>query len=504
MVDMLEMKKTTRQRGFSTLEILISAAMLTLLLTGVIIVVFGNDSFAIDSRLNNEALYFAERELNEARAEANTDFLGFTGASSTEADGFYATEVEVEGITPCKNLITSTVSWNPTTLRAQRVVLQTIVSSIEEFTKLDSDCPDEPTEEDDWKYPSSLASIDFNPSGIPATDIDVDDGYAYLTANSSEPGKKDFWMINISNPSPLFPSIEDSINTGEGLFGVDVAGGYAYLANNATSSQLLVVKLFDIFGDPDLEIVASSTLVGVDPSGSYPEAREVFYYNGYVYVSTRETAGPEFHVFDVSNPEAPNHVGSREINHTVRDIMVRGQYAYLATSGNQNELVVLDISSPGSIDPSFPGTGQPELWRFDADGNEDGTAVYVVGNKTYLGRERTTGGRPNFYVLNTSNPEAPAELGADQLILNPNTEITGILTAGHLGFFSTSNQTVGLQIWDISDPEDMESWPDCNENEYNHSEKAIGIDTDGEYAYIANESQNALRIFWSNTNNVCE
>lgn len=489
--------------GFSTLEILIAFALLTLLISGIIIVVFGNDSFAIDSRMNNKALYFAEKGLNEARAETDINFLGFIGLPEVLDDERYTTKVEIEGITPCKNLLTSTTSWNPTSLRSQTVVLETVVSSIEEFLNLDSDCPDEPLTDDDWKYPSSLASIDFNPSGIPATDIDVHDGFAYITANSSQPGKNDLWMINISDPDLLSPSIVDSIDTGSGLFAVDVAGDYAYVANNATSSQLIVIKLFDDLGDPNLQIVSTSTLTGVDPDGSFPQAREIFYYNNHVYVGTLETAGPEFHVFDVSDPAYPIHVGNRELNHSIRGIVVRGDYAYLATSGNRNELVVLNISSPGSINPSFPGVGQSEPWRFDAAGDEDGTAVYVIGKNVYLGRARTGATRPNFYVLNMSDPKVPTALGSNRITLNPNTEITGILVLGHLGFFSTTNQTVGFQIWDVGNPEDMQSWPDCDNNDYNHSEKAVGIDSDGKYVYVANESQNAMRIFWSNTGNIC-
>ena len=491
--------------GFSTIEMLVAFAILSLAFTGILTVVFGNDNFAIDSQLNSEAMFYAERDLNEGRKQAENDFLGFSGFSGTADNGRDETEVEVEGITQCKNLLTSITSWNPTALRAQHVTLQTVVSSLEEFLRLDEDCADEPSGDDDWKYPSSLSSQDFNPGGIPATNVDFSDGYVYVTTNSSPDARHDLWIVNVSDPDPLSLYVVGSADIGAGLFAVDVAGDYAYAANNATSGQLMIINISD---KANPMIVATSTLNGVNPEGSYPQARVIFYYNNHVYVGTRETAGPEFHIFSVdpadgASPENPIQVGSRELNHTVRDIVVRGDYAYIATTGNQNELVMLNVSSPGSITPSFPGVGQPEPWKFDADGNEDGTAVYVVGNKAYLGRVRTTGGRPNFYILDIADPESPISLGSDSTILNPNTEISGIVVAGHLAFFSTTNQTVGFQIWDISDSQNPVSWPDCNENEYNHSEKAVGIDFDGEYVYVANESNDALRIFWSNTDNVC-
>ena len=60
--------------GFSTLELLIAFAVLTLSLTAVILVAFGNQSVAIDTELAQRALYLAAKNLDEAGALAISDF----------------------------------------------------------------------------------------------------------------------------------------------------------------------------------------------------------------------------------------------------------------------------------------------------------------------------------------------------------------------------------------------------------------------------------------------
>lgn len=483
--------------GFSTIEMLIAFAVLTLGFTGLLTVVFGNNSFAIDASLNNTALWLAEKNLNAARGQLQRDFTGFSGFSGADDEERYKMEVAISGITPCKNLLTSAVSWEPAPQRRQRIVLQTVVASVEELFKLGGDCPDEPSNSD-WQYPSTISSQSLSADeSILPTSIDYAGGYAYIASNSETPEQSDFWIVDVSNP--LSPYLKSTLNTGAGLFSVDVADNWAYAAANATSGQLITINLQD---KQRPYRAAATTLIGVPPDGSYPQARAIFYYNGRAYVGTRETAGPEFHIFDVSDPTNPVHLGARELNHTVQSIFVRGNYAFIATSGNQNELIVLDISSPEAITPPFPGVGKPEPWRFDAAGNEDGTAIYVLGTKAYLGRTRTAGGRPNFYILDVQNPASPTQLSAVRLPLSSDAMITDILVSGNLAFLSTTDQSAGLQILDISDPQNPLPRPSCNPTAYN-SEKIVGLDFDGSYLYAAGAFESALRIFKNSANNIC-
>src|SRR3990167_10000200 len=58
----------TSQSGFSTLEIVIAFAILVIALSGVIYVLFGDQSTAMSSQTNSEALYRAQQIIEDARA----------------------------------------------------------------------------------------------------------------------------------------------------------------------------------------------------------------------------------------------------------------------------------------------------------------------------------------------------------------------------------------------------------------------------------------------------
>jgi hypothetical protein len=485
------MKKFLRKSGgFSTVEMLVSFAILILAFSGLIVVVFGNDSFAIDSQLNSEALFYAERDLNEARAQSESDFLGFVGFTGTADSGRYTITTTSTAITPCKNLLESTASWNPTILRAQHVTLQSVVASLEEFAASGGDCADEP--QDAWKNPATLSGINTQPPGSGATDVDILDGYAYLTSDPGADPKEDFFVVDVTNPS--IPSMEGLLDIGDGLNALDVAGNYAYVANNATSSQLLVI---DITVKSAPNVVASGTLVGVDPGGSYPEGRSVYYYDGRVYVGTNETAGPEFHVFDVTVPSNPIHLGSLELTHNVHDIVVRDNLAYLATSDNSGELMVVDVSNPGAME--HPDTTGMKFNAAGSGGNEaDGSSLYLLGNKAYLGLKRNPGNPdalPDFYIIDVTNPAGMTELGSKNLGMQTSKEVTGIAVSGDLAFLSTNDSNAQFQVWNIKDPANIIN---CVVWDYSAGASPTGLDFDGTYIYTSNTDNLALRIIYDN------
>ena len=65
-------------RGFSTLEMLISMALMVLVISYVMPLASGVQSTSVDSETNQEALYKARNLLEDARAIAFSDFLSIT------------------------------------------------------------------------------------------------------------------------------------------------------------------------------------------------------------------------------------------------------------------------------------------------------------------------------------------------------------------------------------------------------------------------------------------
>src|SRR5207253_2013244 len=79
-----EGKTFNKRSGSSTLELLIAFAVLTLMVTAVIMLSFGNQSIGVDIETNTEALAKTEKLLEDARAASRTDFNSINNFSSTE------------------------------------------------------------------------------------------------------------------------------------------------------------------------------------------------------------------------------------------------------------------------------------------------------------------------------------------------------------------------------------------------------------------------------------
>lgn len=478
--------KLYQQKGFGTVEVLISLTVMVSAVTAVVMVVAGNQDIKLDNDVSNVALYRVGEILGKARTAGEVDFNAVVSSSSL--NNIFNEGLMVSDISACRKDVVASVSWEARQGRLQNISVTSSLVSEEEAQALGLDCELTPPVGQSVIECPPQYGYDLNPAGLSGSGLDFFrrglNKYVALSSNKGSAEKHDFWVINVTDRTAIM--LESSINVGPNSNDVDVFGNYAFVANDDVTDQLVVVDITDLANPAT---VAYATLTGVDPAGSEPEAREIFYYDNKVYVGTWRTAGPEFHVFDVSDPSNPVHLGSRELNHSIRQIVVRGNYAYLATSSNQDELIILDISDPSNIQPAFPGVGNPETWHYNALGDLDGQSLYLLGNKLYLGREKGSGTNHDFLILDISNPASVTLLGSKLLNLNPNTGVVGIIVSSNLAFVATSDQNKGFIILDISDPQNIEELDSCN-----YSEKAIDLDFDGVYNYVANESNNALRI----------
>ncbi len=467
-----------RQAGMSTLEILIAFSILILSISAVIIVTFGNQSLAIDLETNNEAISKAQKSLESLRAKSRQNFLSVVSDSAPVPDDIYSKQNTVIDLTQCKKQATSVVSWN-TGSRNLNVTLSTFLSDIAGALMMGGDCDSSPLS--GWDNPISAASISIGGQG--ATDIDVRNNILYLTSSASAVVKEDFFIYEF-NPVTETLTERSKINVGKGLTSVDVINNYAFTLNDDTSNALMVFNISDL-SNPSL--VASVSL----PNMTIGIGRSIFYYNNFIYIGTQYLPCPsctqeknnELHVFDVTNPATPVWKGSFNVNHNINDIIVRGNYVYLATSDNSGEVHIYDISNPASI--LFIGS-------FDTPGDEDGQSLYLLGNKLYLGRDRTPAARKDFYILDISNPSNPTELGSKNLGLNPGSVVVGVVVKNNLAFLGLDNPTSGLQILNISDPANIVNHSVCTT--LNFSENSTAIDMDEGSIFSASKSNTEIRV----------
>lgn len=247
---------------------------------------------------------------------------------------------------------------------------------------------------------------------------------------------------NLANP--LITEVDNDPINSTGLAAVAVDGKYAYVASQSsfTNGQLQII---DISVTPPV-VVKTFKLPAVLGSSTQGIGNSIFYKNGYVFLGLTKTTnnsgagGMEFNIIDVNKVlgNLPNPVvGTYDALNTINAIYVKGNYAYLATTNNSEELTVLDISTPSS--PQRVG------W-YNAAGNSSGKSLYLVGDTLYLGK--TTSASPEFFLLNNADPKnltannpAPAteEIGSS---------INGLIQRDYLEFLITTNSQ--FEVWNLS------------------------------------------------------
>lgn len=499
-----------QNNGFITIELILAFAILMINITGILLlttsfngtgagyVINQGQLVAVNNETNQEFIYKNQEQLEEKRAESKDNYLSIetydNPISELSWPLSYLKDLKVLDLTPCKKKVTSEITWNTLSPNPQKIEFSTLFVDIAEALALGGDCGIE-TSNADWDNPITTSSIGIGGSG--ATDLDINKNIIYLSSTPSSSEKNDFYIYKfnpLTDPQTLI--WKSSLNISNGINALDYADNYVYLANNEKSNQLIVLDVNDI---ENPTVAASISL----PDLTTGYGRSIYYYNNKIYLGTQYLACPpsclpqqnnEFHVYDVSDPTKPQHLGRYNVNHNINDIIVRNNYAFLATSDDTGEVLVYDISNPADIKP---------VAFFDAknvDGsanNKDGLSLDILGNKLYLGRSAVNKNIPDqrdFYILDISDPTDLIVLGSKNLKLNSATssKIIGIKVRGKLAFLGLDDSTVGFRILEISDPSNITDHHVCVS--YNFSENTTAIDMEGDYLFTSNMSNDEIRV----------
>ncbi|MEK9179803.1 MAG: hypothetical protein AAB897_00085 [Patescibacteria group bacterium] len=484
------------RRAAAALELLIALGVLVFSISASISLVFGNQSVSVDTDTNSEALLLAEKNLEDARANSRAVFNSVFSMDIAALNPLFTSALHVLDISQCKKEVSSVVSWNVSPLRPRQVSLSTALVDVTSAIVLDGDCSDEGPG-GPWDSPGSYDFSDPVHPGSAGTDIDVikrTDGRFVLLTTDKVGTKETLWMIDVSDPQNIAPSLTDAYDTEADLFAVDATKDHAF-ATGASADQLQIIN---IANPADLLLTATTSLPDAD-SGI---GRSIYYYDNKIYVGTQYLPCPscasgqnnELHIFDVSDPASPSWKASINVDRNVNDIMVRDGLAYLAIGpGGTNDIFrIYDVDSSSA-------TYLDEVGSFTVPGGEQGTSLYLLGNKVYLGRERTPSARNDFYILDVSSPTSTTERWSGRLALNPGAEVVGIFVSGNLAFLSTNDTTPDngggpFMVYDISDPANPSLIIPCSS--FNYSEKTTGMDFMEGLIFTSNESQDSIRIIY--------
>jgi len=212
---------------------------------------------------------------------------------------------------------------------------------------------------------------------VPLTDLQMRDGIAYVSADSSVASDPDLFVFDAHDPAQT--RLLSSLNTGPGISAIALAGQRIYAAADSTAAQLHIIRL-DSLASPILEKKFKLPLPYA--TATSPVSSSIFYESGLIYLGTEKWDGDEFDILDISNPLVPNKVGEADIGSKVNSVYVRNDAAYIA-SANQNQLELMDVHDPAHI--WLMNSFSPSGWQ-----RQEGEAIDLFEDTLSFGR--TSGG----------------------------------------------------------------------------------------------------------------
>jgi hypothetical protein len=309
----------------------------------------------------------------------------------------------------------------------------------------------------DWATPQIVDTYNA-PGSTDASDVFIQGGFAYLVRPSST--QDEFIVLNINNPRDV--QFVGSVDLDANGYSVFASGDYAYVATSHNSRELTVV---DISDENNPTIVGG----GFDTPG-VQNGRGIYVVGDTAYLATQGGPSADFFVLDINDPFSISQYDSINLDATGFDIQVLGDYAYVATSGNTQELQVIDVSNPNNISP---------VGSYNTPGGADGQSIFVEGTTVYL---TTNDSSDEFYILNASNLANIIQVGATGL----GGHGLGVFVQGELAFVTSNAGDNEFQVVDISTPSSpiIIGTADLNGT-------GNGLVVLGDYAYLTSKNNSA-------------
>ena len=284
----------------------------------------------------------------------------------------------------------------------------------------------------DVSVPASPVYLGRFDTGSYANDVCVDNNTAYVAALSGG-------MLAIDVSDPALMTAIDTVDTYVAR-GVTVSGEYAYVADHSEG-----LKIIDVF-DP-------AHMLDVLAIGTGDATNDIFIRGNYACFVGDEDLG----IFDISDPDYPVMLGTRELDGSALSIFVHGPWAYVCegTSG----LEIINISNTSKPGPSYNHS------------IGDARDVAVWGSYAYIANY--SGG---FQVVDISDPASPSYV-ADYVTSG---SAICIRVRDNLAYIGT---TAGLEIFDISNPGAA-----TPTGAYSVEGTVYGFDLEGDRAYVADGS----------------
>jgi prepilin-type N-terminal cleavage/methylation domain-containing protein len=118
------------------------------------------------------------------------------------------------------------------------------------------------------------------------------------------------------------------------------------------------------------------------------DARAVLVDGNYLYVGNKSSAGKEFIILSIADTPNLSILGTLDLQGNPLKMVAEGNYVYIASGNNTEELQIIDVSNKSSPLPAA---------IYDLSGNSDPTSITMWGNYVFLGRD--VAGQNEFFVF---------------------------------------------------------------------------------------------------------
>lgn len=419
----MKREESNLSRGQSLVELLIALGVFVTTVSAVIFVLLSSYISNLRSGENYRALFLAEEGLEAVRSIRNNDWndlvAGSYGLAVSGSDWIFsgsqedissklkegARQVIIENIDSDRKKITSKITWKSPQNLPREISLISRLTGWENPAK--------------WSDSAKEAVINLSGSQN-GLRIQTQGNYVYLVRKGGSP---DFIIIDIADTQN--PFIAGSLNLPGNPQDIAVSGNYAYVASDNDDQELQIINI----SNP-----SSLGVIGLFNAPGSANGNGIYFNGSKVYLARGSSSQNEFLAVDVFSPSLPVLVGSLNLGATGNDIVVSGNYAYIASGLNSQELQIIDITVP--IQPTLAGF-------YNLSGSSDGLSIAGFGTKVILGRANGL-----IYLFDAGNPNAPVFLGSFDAGGAVNDITLG--NDNNYAFLATDSNNAEFQTVDIS------------------------------------------------------
>ncbi len=413
--------KLLTQQGFSLIEMILASAVFSLIVTVLVgAYLYGQESTTLAGN-HGRATLLAEEGLEAVKNIRDQNFsnlidgtYGLATSSnqwvlsgSFDTTDIFTRQIIISSVDSKRKQITSNITWQQ---NQQRSGLISLITRLTNWMTSGMS---------DWSNPlqESLLNLSGNDNGVK---VQISGNYAYVVRNSGT----DFAIINISNPSS--PSLTSSLSLAGSPSNIFISGNYAYVTSDDNSAELIII---------DISNPSSPSIIGTYNDAGNEDARGVFVTNSFAYLALN--GGNDLVIVNIANPSAPVFVGGITLSGSAFEVSVSGNYAYVASSSDNQELQIVNITTPTS--PTLDGT-------LNLSGATNATTIATINLMAFLGQGNT------FRAVNITTPNSPALLGSLQTSDTINDIALNFANNNIYAFIATNNNSAEFQVINISIP----------------------------------------------------